>query len=316
MIYGLLSGILWAMDTVLIGIILTTEYFTKTNKIVFLAPFISAFLHDMFSSLWMTLYMIINKKLYKFIKILKTKNGKIIMLASILGGPIGMTSYLLSINLIGPSYTAMISSIYPAIGALFSHIFLKEKINKISIIGLLISISGIIILGYSKGNEETSSILGLIFAISCVISWALEAVICAYGMKDSDVSSEESLQIRQFISAVTYGTFIIPIINGVKFTLEIISTSVINYIFLISLLGTSSYVFYYKAINRIGVTRAMALNISYAAWSVILEIVLLGNKINIKSIISCVLIIIGSILTVGDINEIRRIFLKIESKGQ
>ena len=97
MIYGLLSGILWAMDTVLIGIILTSEYFTKTNKIVFLAPFISTFLHDMFSSLWMTLYMIINKKLYKFIKILKTKNGKIIMLASILGGPIGMTSYLLSI---------------------------------------------------------------------------------------------------------------------------------------------------------------------------------------------------------------------------
>ena len=315
MIYGLLSGILWAMDTVLIGIILTSEYFTKTNKIVFLAPFISTFLHDMFSFLWMTLYMIINKKLYKFIKILKTKNGKIIMLASILGGPIGMTSYLLSINLIGSSYTAMVSSIYPAIGALFSHIFLKEKINKISIIGLLISISGIIILGYSKSNEETNSILGLIFAISCVISWALEAVICAYGMKDSDVSPEESLQIRQFVSAATYGLFIIPIINGLRFTLEIMSTSVINYIFLISLIGTSSYVFYYKAINRIGITRAMALNISYAAWSVILEIALLGNKINIKSIISCVLIIIGSILTVGDINEIRKIFLKTESKG-
>ena len=81
---------------------------------------------------------------------------------------------------------------------------------------MLISIIGIIILGYSKGNEETSSILGLIFAISCVISWALEAVICAYGMKDNDILPEESLQIRQFISAVTYGIFIIPIINESK----------------------------------------------------------------------------------------------------
>ena len=134
MIYGLLSGILWAMDTVLMGIIITSEYFTKTNKIIFLAPFISAFLHDMFSSLWMTLYMIIKKKLSKVIKILKTKNGKIIMLASILGGPIGMTSYLLSINFVGASYTAMISAIYPAIGALFSNIFLNEKINKTSLI--------------------------------------------------------------------------------------------------------------------------------------------------------------------------------------
>ena len=53
MIYGLLSGILWAMDTVLMGIIITSEYFTKTNKIIFLAPFISAFLHDMFSSLFL-----------------------------------------------------------------------------------------------------------------------------------------------------------------------------------------------------------------------------------------------------------------------
>ncbi|CDB74329.1 DMT family transporter [Clostridium sp. CAG:265] len=303
MIYGLLSGILWAMDTVLMGIIITSEYFTKTNKIIFLAPFISAFLHDMFSSLWMTLYMIIKKKLSKVIKILKTKNGKIIMLASILGGPIGMTSYLLSINFVGASYTAMISAIYPAIGALFSNIFLNEKINKTSLIGLLISIIGIIILGYSKGNEETSSILGLIFAISCVISWALEAVICAYGMKDNDILPEESLQIRQFISAVTYGIFIIPIINELRVTLEIISTSINSYIFLISLLGTSSYIFYYKAINRIGVTRAMALNISYAAWSVLMEIVLLGHKINIKSVISCVLIIIGSIFTVIDINK-------------
>ena len=44
MIYGLLSGILWAMDTVLMGIIITSEYFTKPNRIIFLAPFISAFL--------------------------------------------------------------------------------------------------------------------------------------------------------------------------------------------------------------------------------------------------------------------------------
>ena len=308
MIYGLISGILWGFDTVLLGTALAMTPFISTEDAVFLAPFVSTFLHDLFSSIWMCIYMIIEGQLKKIIIAAKTKSGRFIMLGALLGGPVGMTGYLLAIKYIGPAYTAIISSLYPAMGALLSYVFLKEKMKPISILGLFISISGIIILGYAPGGEAMNLGLGFVFALLCVIGWASEAVVCAYGMKDDEVSPEQSLQIRQLTSAITYGFLIIPIVKGIKFTLGIIPTTASYIIILTALAGTASYVFYYKGIHMIGATRAMSLNITYSAWSIIFGVVLLGNSVDLKSIICCILIMIGSIMAAGDLSEIKEVF--------
>lgn len=52
LVSGITSGALWGLDTVLTGVILRMVPFIETPEAIFLAPFISAFLHDMFSSLW------------------------------------------------------------------------------------------------------------------------------------------------------------------------------------------------------------------------------------------------------------------------
>ena len=314
MIYGLFSGILWGLDTVLLGIALAMAPFISTYEAIFLAPFISTFFHDMASSIWMALYMIFKKQLKKTFKAAKTRSGRFIMLGAILGGPVGMTGYLLSIKYIGPSYTAIISSLYPAIGAVLSYIFLKEKLKPIAILGLFISISGIIILGYTPGGEVTNLVLGFGFAMICVLGWSSEAVICAYGMKEDEINPEESLQIRQLTSAVVYGFLIIPLIKGIKFTLLILPTAATGIIGLTALAGTASYVCYYKGIHKIGATKAMSLNITYSAWAILIGLILLGNDLDLKSIICCIAIIVGSIMAAGDINEITSIFFKRKKK--
>ena len=313
MIYGIMSGILWGLDTVLLGIVLSMTQFVSTEQAIFLAPFISTFLHDMFSAIWMAIYMLFKKQLFKTIKALKTKSGQFIVMGAVLGGPLGMTGYLLAIKYIGSAYTAIISSLYPAVGALLSYIFLKEKMKPISIIGLFLSISGIIILGYTPGGKVENIALGFIFAIICVVGWSSEAVICAYGMKDDEVTPEQSLQIRQLTSAIIYGGLIIPVIKGIKFTLSVVPSSVTGLIILTALAGTTSYVFYYKGIYKIGATRAMSLNITYSAWAIFLGLILLGNNIDLKSIICCIIIMIGSIMAAGDLNEITSIFSKNKS---
>ncbi|MGV2687235.1 EamA family transporter, partial [Clostridium perfringens] len=122
-------------DTVLLGIALAMTPFVSTEQAIFLAPFVSTFLHDTCSSIWMVLYISFKKQLKKTLIAATTKSGRFIVLGALLGGPIGMTGYLLSIKYIGSAYTAIISSLYPAIGALLSYIFLKEKMKPISIIG-------------------------------------------------------------------------------------------------------------------------------------------------------------------------------------
>ena len=114
---GVMSGVLWGLDTALTGIILSMSPFIKTQKFILLAPIVSVFLHDMFSSLWMFLYIIVTKQLKTVLKSIKTTSAKFICIAAIFGGPIGMASYLMAIKYIGAGYTASISAIYPALGA-------------------------------------------------------------------------------------------------------------------------------------------------------------------------------------------------------
>ena len=137
---GIISAMAWGLDTVLVGVILSMAPFINTEAAIMLAPFVSTFLHDFFSTLWMFIYMIFTRQVGKLFKSLKTPSTKYVILASIFGGPMGMTGYLLSVNYIGPSYAATISSIYPAVGAILAAIFLKEKISRKGYIGLTISI--------------------------------------------------------------------------------------------------------------------------------------------------------------------------------
>lgn len=305
MFSGIIAGVLWGLDTVILGIALAMTPFISSEQAIVLAPFVSTFLHDACSSLWMLLYMGIKKQLGNVWKALKTRSGKFIILGALLGGPIGMSGYVAAINYIGPGYTAIISSMFPALGALLSYIFLKEKMKPLQIAGLLVSILGVIVMGYTPdGGEMKNTLLGFGCALLCCVGWAAEAVIVAYGMKDPEVSDEHALQIRQLTSAIFYGIAILPVIGGWAFTASVIPDTATLVILASALFGTASYVFYYKAINQIGAAKAMALNITYSAWSIVFALLLLHTLPDLKSVLCGIVIFLGSLVAATDIKEI------------
>ena len=79
-----------------------------------------------------------------------------------------------------------------------------------------------------------------------------------------------------------------------------------------ALFGTTSYLFYYKAINKIGASKAMALNITYCAWAILFGFLFLQESVSLKNMISAIVIIGGSIIAASDVKEL---FKKNESKG-
>lgn len=294
---GVLSGALWGLDTVFTGIILSASPFIDTTEVLIIAPVVSAFLHDTFSSIWMMLFSISKGQLIKTLKLLKTRSGLFVALGAMFGGPVGMAAYLLAIKYIGPGYTASISAIYPAVGAFFAYIFLKEKLSIRGWIGLLISILSIILLGYTpNSNEGSNFLIGFIASLVCVLGWALESVICAYGMKDDEVSPTQALQIRQLVSAVCYGIIIVPFIGGIDLVNIALYSSIINVIAITALIGTLSYIFYYTAIDKVGPVKATGLNVTYSIWAILFDVILLGSPITLRLIICAILIIIGSVL--------------------
>lgn len=300
MFTGLLSGVLWALDTVILGIALAM---TPFENAAMLAPIISTFLHDLFSSIWMLIYMGVKKQYSNVIKALKTRSGKFIVLAALLGGPIGMSGYVAAIKYIGPAYTAIISAMFPGLGAFLSYIFLKEKMRPIQIGGLVLSIVGVIIMGYTADDsvQITNALLGFGCAILACVGWASEAVICAYGFKDPNITDEQALQIRQSTSAIFYGIAILTAMKAWPSTAEVAFTKASGIVLLSALFGTASYLFYYKAIAKIGASKAMALNITYSAWSIIFALIILQTIPDIKSILCGIIIVLGSIIAASDL---------------
>ena len=246
MITGLMAGVFWAADTVILGIALAMTPFVSTEEAVFLAPCVSTFLHDLCSAFWMLLYTGIRRQFRGVKRALQTRSGKFIILGALLGGPVGMSGYVAAIYYMGAGYTSIVSSVFPALGALLSSIFLKEKMKGYQIAGLVVSLLGVIALGYTPGEAGRNYLLGFLCAAVCVFGWALEAVIC-----------EHALMIRQATSAVFYGIVLLPALKGWGVAVSAATSSALPVILAAAFFGTASYLCYYLAIHRLGASKAM-----------------------------------------------------------
>lgn len=292
---GIIAGITWAIETIILGIALSMSPFSSSESAVILAPFVSTFIHDAFSAIWACLYNGVRGNLPNVLKAIKLKSGRFVALAAIIGGPIGMTGYVLSVANMGASIGAVASAIFPAIGAVLAYFFLKEKMSWYRWLFLIISLLGVYGLSYSPEINIKNFWLGFVGTLMCAFGWGIEAVIIAKSVQENAVTDEIALQIRQTTSALVYGIIILPVMKGWNFTISLFNGTgrLIPTIAVAALFATVSYLFYYRAIAQIGASKAMALNITYSAWAVILSVIFLRDTSLLNPVtITCTLVVL------------------------
>ncbi|RST76986.1 DMT family transporter [Siminovitchia acidinfaciens] len=304
---GATSAVAWGIDTVIIGVIIASTPFKQATV---LAPIIAAFMHDFFSSLWISFLMIVKGEYINVLKLIKTKSGAILALGALSGGPLAMTFYFLGIQYAGVTYTASIASIFPGIGALLAFFFLKEKMYGRTWFGVILNIIGVIILAYvpSKFNVESSFIIGILFALGAAIFWGLEGVIGAWGMKGKEDVPPVPLyavNIRQMTSALFYGILIVPFIHGYPLVFQAASSKIVWIIVIAGLLGAANYSLYYMSIDLIGAARGQSLNNTYVFWAIVIEIIFIGTPINVQFVIGTVIVLLGSVLVSGNPKKVK-----------
>ncbi len=309
MVTGIFAGVMWAAETVVIGIALGMSPFASGGQAMLLAPFIATFLHDAFSAIFMFIYNAVRGNVKKMFSVCRTRSFKWLILASAVGGPVGMTGYVLAVNYMGASVGAVASAVYPAIGTLLAYIFLKEKVKWYQWIFLGATLVGVYALSYSPTLDIENFWLGLLGALMCAFGWGVEAVILAKCLKDDSIKNEYALNIRQTVSALIYGVIIIPFLGGWKITAELFMTDtgmLLPTIAIAALCATVSYLFYYKTIAKIGASKAMALNITYTAWAMLLTVIILRDFsiINPTTLISSAVIVVCGILAATDLKEL------------
>ena len=292
--YGIGSGALWGLDTVILALALALNPFATDDAH---ASLVSAALHDAICALILLIFMAVRGRLKDTWRAVHTRSGRAVMVAALLGGPIGMSGYLLAIDQIGAGYTAIISTFYPALGTALAVAVLKERMRPRQVIALAVAIGAIIATSYTSTSVSGSALWGVLGALAAVAGWGCEAVILAWGMRDDAVDNETALQIRETTSALTYLVLVVPLGGALSSTGQALtSPGAMGLVALAAAAGTASYLFYYKAIDLLGAARAMALNISYSAWAVLFAFLLQSIVPAPIQIVLCVVILVGTVL--------------------
>lgn len=337
MFSGILAAVTWAIETVVIGIALGMNPLFKNGEAIFLAPFVSTFLHDTCSAIFAWIYNGSRGKLGGVFRALfQTKSGKWVVIAAVIGGPVGMTGYVLAVTYMGASVAAIASAIFPAIGSVLAYFFLKEKMKWYQWIFLALTILGVYGLSYSTDLAPKNYLLGILGALLCAFGWGIEAVILAKCLKDPEVTDEYALQIRQTTSAIFYGIAVLPILGlmgfregGVSpwaFTAGLFQGTgwLLPTVAIAGLFATVSYLLYYKAISKIGASKAMALNITYTAWAMIFGLIYDAichasdpshsfSWPSVLTVVCALVVLVCSIFAAADFKEIFRRKESIES---
>lgn len=127
-------------------------------------------------------------------------------------------------------------------------------------------------------------------------------------MQDPEVTDEIALQIRQTTSAVVYGLVIHLFIKGWGFTVTLFNGTemLIPTLALAAFFATISYLCYYRAISQIGASKAMAVNVTYAAWAIVFTVLAFRDTsvLNPITIICTVVVLVCGVLAAADYKEL------------
>ena len=294
---GISSGFLWAVNGLVLSLLMGSELMKNYSEgIIFFLPLVFAGFNDLFAGLFVLGYNGVLGKLKMLLPALKTKTGKRVCFAGLIGGPVGQCSYIMGISLAGPAYAIPISALCPMFGTILSFIFLKEKINLKTFICIVGCIVGTFVLSYTKptGNYPYFY-LGVLFSLLASFSWGIEATIVSYATKE-ELEEEVILNIRELISGISILFIVLPCLNLFSsFGTTIQSLNVIKYLLFSGLFAGLSYLLYYKGMNLNGVSKGMALNSTFSLWSVVLSVIFLSTPLTIFLVIGVIIVTVSII---------------------
>jgi len=284
LISGLCGGFLWALDTVILSVVLAPF------SMSFAAPLAATAFHDLGSALWLAVLTTLRRRWPAVLRAVKHRDGRRIMTAALLGGPVGMAGYVMAIRYLGPGLAASVSSLYPALGLLAGALMFHEPITRRQITGMILSLGCLMLL--SGGAVQGSGFWpGLGFGLLAATGWACEGLLV---QKADSVDNDVALLLRQSVSGTVFWLAVLPLFHGFG-DAQAMSGS-LGLLAAASLAGTASYLCYYLAIHRLGAARAMPLNITFCAWAPVLAWLFQGTPVTLWQAMLCAGVILGGML--------------------
>ena len=201
------------------------------------------------------------------------------------------------LKIIEASRASLIIATSPVFITVFSAVFLKEKINLIKGIGIVISVSGAIVV-ISKGNIGQIFRIGLglgeLYIFCCVFSWVAYSLIGKAVMKT--LSPLASVTYSSIVGAIAL--FIPACFEGMLQNFRhqsLLDWSCISYL---GIFGTViGFVWYYEGVQHLGPTKAGLFINFVPIFAILCAFIILQEPITISLLVGAVLVISGVYLT-------------------
>lgn len=304
---ALLSGFIFSLDGFFAGLSHSHPPFND-SRLFLLVPLFCAGIHDFCAAL-VTSSLNWKAGLIREVgRSIVSKPGRFVLAGAFLGSIFGMGGYMAAIQMAGPAYVLPITSLYPAAGAVLAVLVLKEKVSLRAWAGLAMCVSGAILIGYTKPDGQNSELFywGLLFAALAALGWGTEGVLATSGM--DFIEPTVALNIYHIVSASLYLGVIIPLASYLLIPegqiMETLSRFLhsggLLFVAGAGIMGSLSYRCWYKALNMTGVSRAMALNITYAFWGIALSFVFTEVQITMFLLTGALVIFGGMFLVIGN----------------
>ena len=304
---AMLSGLIFSVDGLLIKNAAGHHPFNQPG-LMLLIPLVCAGVHDMSAALVTTFINWRSGRLPELWFSLVSKPGRSVIFGALIGALCGMGGYMAALQLAGAAYVLPITSLYPAVAAVLAVFVLKERISSRAWLGLTLCIMGAAAIGYSSPGGETGNLfyLGLAFAVLAAIGWGTEGVCATSGM--DFIEPVVALNIYYCVSTLLYVGVLIPVAAWIvlpgKEILPVLGDFALSrgtlFIACAGFFGSCSYRCWYTAMNMTGVSRAMALNISYALWGIVLSSIFTDVDITRGLVVGAGIIFSGMLLVIGN----------------
>ncbi len=216
-------------------------------------------------------------------------------------GMLGFINIVVSMGLIqlGLVYTnasvcAVLFSVNPLFVVLFARPMLGERITVNKFIGLLLGLSGVIILFFDSLNRKTSTTFGLLLISGAALFFALYTVM---GKKVINKRKIDSLVVTTF-SFLIGSVFLVPVQFFFKSPLFPDVSAVIPQLLYMSIAITGiAYVLYFEGLSRLEAGAGSMLYFAKPAIASILAIIILKESPGINLFIGIVVIAAGILIS-------------------
>jgi drug/metabolite transporter (DMT)-like permease len=283
---GLVAGMLYGVYSAFLTLGMSTGAWVSVAAVVsvYLLGALGSAVNDTCSALWALATTAGRGKWRRLGEALRSKTGRTVIIAALIGGPLASSAYVVSLQIAG-SIAIPITALCPAIGAILGRIFLRQPLTWMMSLGVAVCVAAGVLIGVSGGvsGEGENTWLGCLLALGAALGWGIEGVVGGY--VTSILDPEVSVTLRQLTSGVVNFLVLVPLLawlGGQVLTAPgmvagvFTSWPAIGFIAIGALAAYWSFVLWYRGNLLAGTALGMAADGTYSFWGPLACWVLLG----------------------------------------